>query len=1253
MPKIPQSESADQPSPRKAAQTVPAVPNPAAMVYAGAEIDLRAIRQAQAAVPLELKDGDVILDLYEVKQKLGEGGMAEVYQVRHRGWNVDLAVKTPKPDILAQAGGAEAFQREAETWVNIGLHPHIVSCYYVRDLGEVPRIFVEYVEGGSLHDWIYDRRLYEGGPEKALQRILDVCTQFTWGLHHAHELGLVHKDVKPANVMMTETGIAKVTDFGLAGAIGATGTPQYQSPEQEDSAEQRRTGTDKTQSPSLERTTDIWSWGLAVLEMFVGELVWSAGRAAPFVLESYLDSEPAEAFIPKMPESIAGLLRDCFNEDPRQRPQSMLHIADRLRESYRAVTGLTFPRLMPKAVPDNADSLNNRAVSLLDLGMRDQALDLWHKALAGQPHHPESTYNLGLIQWRSGQCDDDSLVQSMEEMWRSDPYYWRVPYMLGSIHMERGDFYRALDLLQGIDDPHADHGQVQASRIEAQDLMAKARTLVKTLGPHESSVDAVAFSHDGRYAVVGGRSIKLWDLDSGRELKSIDCGGPRLNSICTRSHGREILAGIDSLVSFPGKAVLFDCESGRRLREFPGHDGPVISVRLSRDGRYAITGGGDNTVRLWDVFAGSCLRTFTGHEEVLTGHFSITGKQESISGVTSVAFNDDGTRILSAGVDGTLRLWDVATGRCVQICKGGKGEQMRAVAASSHLSVAVSASNKGLKLWDVASGRCLRPFCEGLGAVGSVSMSADGKHAVSSTADGMKLWETETGRCVHTFRGHDNPVNAVCLSNDGQFALTGSWDKTVKLWKVSLGANRRAPLELCRISTTEELITVDEECNNAMDKALVDITAGRFVDAARNLRKARSQPGCERRQEAMNAWTELYRRLPRGRFVGAWEAQSLVGHSGGISGVCLTPDALKALSCGYGDSTVKMWDVASGECLWTSERYGARLDAGSIVLTHDVQQVLVASWMIRVSDLATGRSLRSFAGDTHMVLSLSLSEDDRWALSGSSDQTLKLWHFPSGRCVRTFEGHDGSINSVSLTADGGRAVSGSSDETVKIWNVAEGCCSATLRGHHESVTSVCFSLEGRHVLSTSRDKTLKLWDTADGRCMRTLEGHQDDVTSGCFSPDGQHAFSASVDNTIKVWDLADGNCVRTLEGHTDAVLSLGVNPDCRYLISAGRDATVRLWLLDWELEESGPVEWDEGARAYLEQFLVRYTPYLGSLPSDREPSEEEVRLALKREGSPVWTEPDFNDLMFTLGCAGYVSVSETAVRQKLEEMAGG
>jgi len=143
-------------------------------------LDPQAIRSAEAAAPQEWNVGDVILDLYKVKmlnEELGipyaQGGFGRVYRVHHTGWNIDIAVKTPLQGKFETDDDKNTFTHECETWITLGLHPNIVSCHYVRDLGGIPRIFAEYVEGGSLEDWIENRTLYRDGSDKALERVIE------------------------------------------------------------------------------------------------------------------------------------------------------------------------------------------------------------------------------------------------------------------------------------------------------------------------------------------------------------------------------------------------------------------------------------------------------------------------------------------------------------------------------------------------------------------------------------------------------------------------------------------------------------------------------------------------------------------------------------------------------------------------------------------------------------------------------------------------------------------------------------------------------------------------------------------------------------------------------------------------------------------------------------------------------------------------------------------------------------------------
>ncbi|ONH26549.1 hypothetical protein BL253_24090 [Pseudofrankia asymbiotica] len=150
------------------------------------------------------KVGDRILGLYEVLEVFTAGGMGLVYRVHHLGWGVDLAVKSPRLDLPGGDAIRESFLREARLWVSLGVHPYVCTCHYVRTLDGIPRAFAEFVDGGSLHDWIEDGRLYSGGHRAALARILDIAAQVAWGVAHAHERGVVHQDLKPANVLLDQ-----------------------------------------------------------------------------------------------------------------------------------------------------------------------------------------------------------------------------------------------------------------------------------------------------------------------------------------------------------------------------------------------------------------------------------------------------------------------------------------------------------------------------------------------------------------------------------------------------------------------------------------------------------------------------------------------------------------------------------------------------------------------------------------------------------------------------------------------------------------------------------------------------------------------------------------------------------------------------------------------------------------------------------------------------------------------------------------
>ncbi|MCX6972370.1 MAG: protein kinase [Verrucomicrobia bacterium] len=341
--------------------------------------------------------GSVIDGLYEILAVFSSGGMGTVYRVRHLGWNIDLALKHPKPELLGDPDTVILFEQECEAWVGIGLHPHVATCHYTKKVSNVPCVFAEFVDGGSLRDWIASKRLYHGEEAAIVARIIGIAIQFSWGLAWAHQHRLIHSDVKPGNVLMTSDGLTKVTDFGLAKAgrcltandtslfVNAGGmTPGYCSPEQAAYGE-------------LTFATDVWSWAVSVLEMFMGGICWQHGPAACAALTAYGEQGRRTRCMPEMPVMVFKLLGECLQRNPAQRPTDFKKIAALLCGFYRELFGEDFELDEPDEKLLIPDALNNRAVSLVDLGRIDEASALLKQALALESDHPEALYNSSLL----------------------------------------------------------------------------------------------------------------------------------------------------------------------------------------------------------------------------------------------------------------------------------------------------------------------------------------------------------------------------------------------------------------------------------------------------------------------------------------------------------------------------------------------------------------------------------------------------------------------------------------------------------------------------------------------------------------------------------------------------------------------------------------------------------------------------------------------------------------------------------------
>ena len=550
-------------------------------------------------------------------------------------------------------------------------------------------------------------------------------------------------------------------------------------------------------------------------------------------------------------------------------------------------------------------------------------------------------------------------------------------------------------------------------------------------------------------------------------------------------------------------------------------------------------------------------------------------------------------------------------------------------------------------MWEAETGRLLRTFEGHTEKVNSVCFSPDGQRSLSGSRDGtLKLWEVPTGRCLRTFDEHTDGVRSVCLDTRTQYALSGSEDGTLKLWEVgAFGAE--AKLRLGQKLRSADAVVASARYQSAVSGARSALVAGDDLGAWRLLRTARQPVGYRRATSGIREWFRLYDRLRKRSLRDCWPLWTF--ENSALS-ICVSADGQFTLS-GSAGGTLKLREVASGRCLRTFEaRYGP---VNSVCLSPDGQYAMASENHYAVPlclwAVATGSPLREHEGLTAWVNSVCADADWQCALSGSGDRTLKLWEIVSGRCLRTFEGHTDAVNSVCLSSDRRHALSGSSDTMVKLWNLASGRCLRTLAGHTNSVTSVCLSADGLYALSSSTDKTLKLWEVATGRCLRAFEGHSSPVNSVCLSTCGKYSLSGSRDKTLKLWEAATGRCLRMIEGLGGEVHDVCLSADGRHAFSVS-DLNITAWVLDWELEANESADWDEDARPYLDVFLRAHRPYVAKLPQDRQPTEVELTLALTRSGPPVWSETEFQGLLYTLDCAGFGWPRPAGVRRELGRM---
>jgi WD40 repeat protein len=544
-------------------------------------------------------------------------------------------------------------------------------------------------------------------------------------------------------------------------------------------------------------------------------------------------------------------------------------------------------------------------------------------------------------------------------------------------------------------------------------------------------------------------------------------------------------------------------ESKALVQTLEGHGASVRRCAVSRDGSFIVSAGGDYSLKVWDAATGAELATLKGHDDW----------------VNDCAISRDGSVIVSASSDGTLKVWDRLEERERATLKGHTAA-VNACVIGIDERIIVSASDDGtLKVWDPESSDERITLSGHSGKVVACAMSGDGSYVVSASDDGtLKLWDCRDWTALATLQGHKGGVLGCAFSPDGNLVVSASDDRTLNVWDAVGGR---------QLTTLEGHTDAVRGCAFSPD--------GRFIVSA----------GSDRTLKVWDVATAV-------------ERATLRGHGASVTDCTVSPDGSLVVSASD-DGTVKVWDVTIRE---QPDRIGGH-EGGvfSCAISPDGSFVVSGGddGTLKVWDPETGEERAALIGHRGGVFGCAISPDGSFVVSGGDDGILRVWDPVTGEERAALIGHRGGVFGCAISPDGSFVVSGGDDRTLRIWDTASWSERITLEGHASSVNRCAVGPDGTFVVSASDDETVRIWDSASGEQRARLVGHDSSVYGCSVSPDGSFVVSASWDNTLRVWDVTTGRQESVLIGHTDQVWDCAVSPDGSFIVSAGRDGTVRVW----------------------------------------------------------------------------------------------
>ncbi|HZX97572.1 MAG TPA: protein kinase [Myxococcales bacterium] len=985
--------------------------------------------QRAAGGPEASAQGDALsLELpghYAMKRELARGAQAVVFVAHDRHIGRDVAFKQLLPGGPEDA--EDRFLREARIAGQLE-HPGVVPVYEVgrRNSGQ-PYCAMRLVRGRTLGDALKSER----GRDRL--KLLSHFVQLCQTLAYAHQRGVVHRDVKPENVMLGAFGETVLLDWGIARLRGrpddvsdslrapdvnerfdatkegdVLGTPAYMSPEQ-------ALGS----VAEVDEQSDVWSLGAVLYEILTGRPPFTDKSAVQVLLKIAKEPIPPVLSVsPEVPRELAFICERALERNKKRRYKSAQDLASDI-EAFRAgsrIAGVEYSALdllrrfvkrnralsiaiatalvlliaaSAKIWMENREARRFLAQALLEKSAQEASEQRWSTAAAyaaAARVHDDTAE----ARWRAARVG----TVRLDPVWRLD-----LPSGIEAVAISRKGDRIAAALGDG--------------SIRMLDAAAQTR---RTLEPQEGKVSVLAFSPDGEVlaAATGERRLITWNTESGDRLASGDSGALVRDVEFSPDGAQIVTAGADGMIR------LFRADDLAVAAALEGHAGPVTSASFASDAGSLISSGEDGTLRLW--WPGRVQRT-----SILRGE----GHQPA----SRALFTAEGT-VISASNDGTVRFFSLDGQQITRI----NTTHGAVVGLSVARGVVAALGQDGTALIIDPASRMLVARMEGDDTANALVLSADGNSLLSANRDGrLRLWRVSTGAHDIRLQGPADFAGgaAIAAAPAGAQVAVGDVAGHVALWDLSKA----------RVSSTLEL-------PSGPVTGLAFSPDGKFLAAAGH---------------DDNAY--LFQ-LPGGARI------ALSGRGGVVDCVAFSPDG-ESVAVGGLDGAVRLFRVPGG----AQQRVLGAPGIGpvlAVTISPDGELVAAAGEdrAIRIWEAKTGKLLRRMDGSPDAVLALAFSPHASILASAGRDQAIRTWRVSNGKLRSTWRGHGARVWSVAFAPDGETLASASLDGTMRLWDVRTGREVAQLERTPEA-RALAFAPDGRLLLSTGVKPSLELAELGD------------------------------------------------------------------------------------------------------------------------------------------------------------------------------